>query len=64
MTQRTVNANDGVGPHIWTYTYTFGRPSTTTVTDPMGITSSTRLVLGLALDTKLKRSITRVVEPC
>jgi RHS repeat-associated protein len=30
--QRTVNANDGTGPHTWTYTY----GQTTVVTDPLG----------------------------
>jgi YD repeat-containing protein len=33
VTSRTVNANDGTGPHTWTYTYS---GHTTTVTDPAG----------------------------
>lgn len=34
---RSVNANDGNGPHTWTYSYTTGSPtSSTTVTDPLG----------------------------
>jgi RHS repeat-associated protein len=36
VTQRTLNANDGTGSHTWSYSYTFGSPSTTTVTDPLG----------------------------
>ncbi len=39
VTSRTVNANDGAGPHTWTYAYTFGTGSvvtSTTVTDPLG----------------------------
>lgn len=32
VTSRTVNANDGTGPHTWTYSY----GSTTVVTDPLG----------------------------
>jgi RHS repeat-associated protein len=34
---RTVNANDGAGPHTWTYNYAYGNPnSIVTVTDPLG----------------------------
>jgi RHS repeat-associated protein len=36
VVQRTVNANDGSGPHTWTYTYSPGSPSNTVVTDPLG----------------------------
>jgi len=33
VTSRTVDANDGTGPHIWNYSYVNGK---TTVTDPNG----------------------------
>ena len=39
VASRTVNANDGTGPHKWTYNYTLsgnGSASSTTVTDPLG----------------------------
>jgi hypothetical protein len=38
VASRTVNANDGTGPHTWTYTYAnvAQTTSTTTVTDPLG----------------------------
>ena len=43
VTARTVNANDGTGPHTWTYSYSYitnpvnyPSPVTTTVTDPLG----------------------------
>jgi RHS repeat-associated protein len=39
VTSRTVNANDGTGPHTWMYSYAYTNsysPSTTTVTDPLG----------------------------
>jgi RHS repeat-associated protein len=40
VASRTVNAQDGSGPHTWTYSYNFteGSPNTlvTTVTDPLG----------------------------
>jgi RHS repeat-associated protein len=37
VTSRTVNANDGTGPHTWNYSYVAGGSApTTTVTDPLG----------------------------
>jgi hypothetical protein len=38
VTSRTVNANDGTGPHTWNYSYASvgGTNPTTTVTDPLG----------------------------
>ncbi len=39
VTSRTVNANDGTGPHTWMYSYAYtngSSPLTTRVTDPLG----------------------------
>lgn len=37
VTSRTVNANDGTGPHTWNYSYSISSSgSVTTVTDPLG----------------------------
>jgi RHS repeat-associated protein len=36
LTSRTVNANDGTGPHTWTYTPVGGTGGTNVVTDPLG----------------------------
>jgi len=38
VTSRTIDANDGTGPHTWTYSYSpyYSSPSVTTETDPLG----------------------------
>ena len=36
VASRTVNANDGTGPHVWNYSITAGNPIQTIVTDPLG----------------------------
>jgi len=36
VTSRTVNANDGTGPHTWYYRYGYPNSNQTTVTDPLG----------------------------
>jgi hypothetical protein len=36
LASRTVNANDGTGPQMWTYTYSGNGAPTTTVVDPLG----------------------------
>jgi YD repeat-containing protein len=40
VTSRSVDASDGTGPQLWTYTYNYSTsPTTTTVLDPLGDTS-------------------------
>jgi RHS repeat-associated protein len=55
VTSRTVDANDGTGPHTWTYSQSYGpinshgveTPIQTTVTDPLGnVTVHTLTALG------------------
>jgi RHS repeat-associated protein len=48
ITSRAANANDGQGPHTWTYQWQFGYPTRVlTITDPMGnIATHTSSILG------------------